>query len=94
MAAASQPAAFPVALLQFTRLSRALAGLLVAGYLTQLVSPSTRQYLALVPGRFIPCIWNVITAGFLQTSLLKVGASLLSCCTLPHEVSAVKDQPA
>ena len=74
MAAASQPAAFPVALLQFTRLSRALASLLLVGYLTQLTVPSTRQYLALVPGRFIPCIWNVITAGFLQTSLLKVGA--------------------
>lgn len=68
--------------LQFTQLSRALSALLVIGYTTQLVLPSTRQYLALVPGRFIPCIWNVITAGFLELSLLKVPSGLVQVLLL------------
>ncbi|KAK9845713.1 hypothetical protein WJX81_000351 [Elliptochloris bilobata] len=49
-----------------------MAVLLLVGYLTQLLLPSTRRYLCLVPGRSIPCIWNVVTAGFLETSLLKL----------------------
>lgn len=88
--------------LHFTKLSRVFAGILVAGYLAQLIAPSSRQYLALVPGRwetslccplcprllcqtdgyisrtglllcrFIPCVWNIFTAGLLETSLWRV----------------------
>ena len=75
--------------LQFTQLSRALSALLVIGYTTQLVLPSTRQYLALVPGRFIPCIWNVITAGFLELSLLKVPSGPLQVLAAGHHAPAV-----
>ena len=37
--------------LSFTRLSKAFAGVLVLGYVVQLVVPAAREYLALVPGR-------------------------------------------
>ena len=40
-------------LLSFTKLSRAIACVLVATYVTQLVAPASRQYTALVAGRFI-----------------------------------------
>lgn len=45
--------------LNFTKLSRVIAGVLVAGYLAQLIAPSSRQYLALVPGRWGPCVGKV-----------------------------------
>lgn len=35
----------------FTRLSKALAGVLCLGYAVQLVFPTAREYLTLVPGR-------------------------------------------
>ncbi len=60
-------------LLSFTKLSRAIACVLVATYVVQLIAPASRQYTALVAGRFIPCAWSVFTAGILETHLLKVG---------------------
>lgn len=35
----------------FTRLSKALAGVLCLGYAVQLIVPTAREYLTLVPGR-------------------------------------------
>lgn len=37
----------------FTRLSQALAGVLCLGYVVQLVVPTARDYLTLVPGRCV-----------------------------------------
>ena len=62
-------------LLSFTKLSRAIACVLVATYVIQLVAPASRQYTALVAGRFIPCAWSVFTAGILETHLLKVSTA-------------------
>ncbi|KAK9829700.1 hypothetical protein WJX72_007428 [[Myrmecia] bisecta] len=59
--------------LTFTKLSRAIAVLLITGYFTQLLVPSTRQYLALVAGRSLPCVWNIFSAGLLETSLIELG---------------------
>ena len=67
------------ALLSFTKLSRTIAGVLVATYLIQLIAPASRQYTALVAGRFIPCAWSVFTAGILETHLLKVSLSYKDC---------------
>lgn len=67
------------ALLSFTKLSRTIAGVLVATYLIQLIAPTSRQYTALVAGRFIPCAWSVFTAGILETHLLKVSLSYKDC---------------
>ena len=73
-------------LLSFTKLSRAVACVLVATYVIQLVAPASRQYTALVAGRFIPCAWSVFTAGILETHLLKVTTlkSLLHCDQNSH----------
>lgn len=63
-------------LTDFTKLSKAIAGVVVLGYLIQLISPSTRGVLALVPGRFIPCVWNIFTAGFLEVHFYKVSSTM------------------
>ena len=55
-----------------TKLSRIIAGVLIVTYLVGVVAPSTKQYVALVPGRFIPCIWNIVTAGIVEPHLYKV----------------------
>lgn len=56
----------------FSPLSKGLAGAMVGGYLLQLAAPSTRQVLALVAGRTLPCVWNVVTSGMLQDNLVSV----------------------
>ena len=40
----------------------------------------TAQYLALVAGRTIPCVWNVFTAGLLQTHIFTVRVLLANGC--------------
>ena len=87
----------------FTRLSKALAGVLCLGYAVQLIFPTAREYLTLVPGRCagvssghtapdhtceasmccrtIPCVWNVFTAGLVETDIFRVSRWLLSGCT-------------
>ena len=93
----------------FTRLSKALAGVLCLGYVVQLVVPTARDYLTLVPGRCvgslrkltrlvpdhtytwtpgrrvrcrtIPCVWNVFTAGLVDTDIFRVNCCLLFGCT-------------
>ncbi len=67
------------ALLSFTKLSRTIAGVLVTSYLIQMIAPASRQYTALVAGRFIPCAWSVFTAGILETHLLKVNKKCQDC---------------
>eukprot|EP00959_Pyramimonas_sp_CCMP1952_P122809 2567035-Pyramimonas_sp.AAC.1 len=56
----------------FTRLSKALALVLIAGYAIGLVLPSFQNYLALVPGKTLPCVWNVITAGYFENNVWMV----------------------
>lgn len=56
----------------FTRLSKGLATLLVVGWVLQQALPVLREYGALVAGRTIPFAWNIFTAGFLESSLVKV----------------------
>ena len=73
--------------LSYTKLSRTIAGVLTVTYLIGLVSPSSRQYIALVPGRFIPCVWNILTAGILELYFLKVHRRLLhlqTCMTIAN----------
>ena len=70
--------------LSFTKLSRAIAGVLITTYVIQLIAPASRQYTALVAGRFIPCAWSVFTAGILETHLLKVS---LETSSASHRIS-------
>lgn len=64
-------------LTDFTKLSKVITGVIVLGYLVQLIAPSTRGVLALVPGRFLPCVWNIFTAGLLEVHFYKVRTSAI-----------------
>jgi hypothetical protein len=50
----------------FTRLSKGLAVLLATGFLLTTLLLSSVEYLALIPGRSIPFVWTVLTAGYLE----------------------------
>lgn len=65
-----------------TKLSRAISAVLLSGYIVQVVFPSSRQYLALVAGRTLPCVWNVFSAGLLQTHILSLVVSILAILLL------------
>ncbi|KAL3138155.1 hypothetical protein ABBQ38_005383 [Trebouxia sp. C0009 RCD-2024] len=73
----------------FTRLSKALAGVLCLGYVVQLVVPTARHYLTLVPGRTIPCVWNVFTAGLVETDIFRLILSLVGVLMLAKIVEPV-----
>ena len=68
-AAMQQAAASP----GLTRLSKFISVLLAVAYGASLVPP-TSSYLALVPGRTLPCVWNLLTAGFIANSWVEVSA--------------------
>ncbi|KAJ6818460.1 rhomboid-like protein 19 [Iris pallida] len=59
----------------FTRLCKGLAVVLVAGYALVQFLPSAVSYLALIPARTIPFAWNLITAGYIEQSLIGVAVS-------------------
>ena len=62
----------PQAWFSFTRLSKFVSALLIAGWVLQLALPFVREYGALVAGRTVPFAWNIFTAGFVEVSLVKV----------------------
>mmetsp|Transcript_5860 Transcript_5860/g.14258 ORF Transcript_5860/g.14258 Transcript_5860/m.14258 type:complete len:308 (+) Transcript_5860:167-1090(+) len=51
----------------FTRLSKLFGLLIIVLYMITKFAPSSMAYLALVPGRTIPCVWNLVTSQFLET---------------------------
>lgn len=71
---------------KFTRLSKALCVLLLAGFAVQYFVPSTRNYLCLVPGRTLPCVWNLITAGFVITNPFLVVTEAIAILFLARAV--------
>lgn len=73
----------------FTRLSKAFAGVLCLGYVVQFVIPAAREYLTLVPGRTIPCVWNVFTAGLIETDVFRLLLSLVGVLVLAKVVEPV-----
>ncbi|KAK9797058.1 hypothetical protein WJX73_010621 [Symbiochloris irregularis] len=75
--------------MNFTRLSKVISAVLVTGYVVQLLVPSSRQYLALVPGRFIPCVWNIFTAGLLEVSIVKAVVSVAGTLLLARIIEPV-----
>lgn len=48
---------------------------LIGGYAVAQIFPPAVSYLALIPARTIPFAWNLITAGYLEQSLLEVAFS-------------------
>ncbi|KAG9447570.1 hypothetical protein H6P81_013698 [Aristolochia fimbriata] len=63
--------------LGFTRLCKGLAVVLVGGYAVCQFFPPALSYLALIPARTIPFAWNLITAGYIEQSLLEVVVSVI-----------------
>ncbi|EIE19425.1 DUF1751-domain-containing protein [Coccomyxa subellipsoidea C-169] len=76
-------------LTDFTKLSKVIGGVIVIGYFVQLIAPSTRGVFALVPGRFLPCVWNIFTAGLLEVHFYKVIFSVVSCLALARLIEPV-----
>ncbi|MQM09332.1 hypothetical protein Taro_042203 [Colocasia esculenta] len=62
----------------FTRLSKGLSVVLFLGYLIPQLLPWTTGYLALIPGRTIPFVWNIITAGYVEKSIFGMIVSISS----------------
>lgn len=59
----------------FTRLCKGLTVVLIGGYAVVQIFPAAISYLALIPARTIPFAWNLITAGYIEQSLLGVAVS-------------------
>ncbi|KAG0573327.1 hypothetical protein KC19_VG168700 [Ceratodon purpureus] len=63
----------------FTRLSKGLAAVLVTGYVANAFFPNAISgTFSLIPGKFIPYVWNIITPGFLETSIFGLAVSIAS----------------
>ncbi|GAQ91651.1 hypothetical protein KFL_008260030 [Klebsormidium nitens] len=62
----------------FTRLSKGIAVLLAVGFLVVTVLPWALEYVALVPGKSIPMAWNLLTAGYIEKSLLSAIVNVLA----------------
>ncbi|GLC33280.1 hypothetical protein PLESTB_000351300 [Pleodorina starrii] len=72
-----------------TRLSKVIAVLLVALYFVAYFFPQTVDYVALIPGRTLPYVWNLLTAGFLTTNPIKLGLEVLAVLLLTRLVEPV-----
>ena len=55
-----------------TQLSKAITALLLISFVLQYFLPDVRAYLALVPGKTLPMVWNLVSSGFLITSPVEV----------------------
>jgi len=54
-----------------TPTTKLIAGVLVSSFATHAVFGRwTSQYLALVPEKTVPCVWNVVTSGFYEMHLI------------------------
>ncbi|GIL64157.1 hypothetical protein Vafri_18115 [Volvox africanus] len=74
---------------KITRLSKVIAVLLVVLYFVAYVFPQTVDYIALIPGRTLPYVWNLFTAGFLTTNPIKLGLEVIAVLLLTRLVEPV-----
>ncbi|KAL2227772.1 UNVERIFIED_CONTAM: Rhomboid-like protein 19 [Sesamum indicum] len=56
----------------FTRLCKGLAVVLIGGHIVVQILPTAVSYLALIPAKTIPFAWNLITAGYIEQSIIGV----------------------
>ena len=73
----------------FTRLSKVISGVLALLCALTFAFPGARQYLALVPGRTLPCVWNVLTASLVTSHPLKALAEAAALLALARVVEPV-----
>jgi hypothetical protein len=62
-----------------TRLSKVITALLLITFGVNWFVPDTASYLALVPGRTLPCVWNLVTAGLIVINPVEV-RGVPRCC--------------
>ncbi|GBF88880.1 hypothetical protein Rsub_01379 [Raphidocelis subcapitata] len=74
---------------RFTRLSKLISAILGVLCLLTLCAPATRRYLTLVPGRTLPCVWNLLTSSFVTTNPVKALAEIASLLVLARVVEPV-----
>jgi membrane associated rhomboid family serine protease len=53
-----------------TPTTKAIATLLCFSYVVNLILPGFASFLALVPEKTIPCVWNVFTSGFYEMNIV------------------------
>ncbi|EFJ47534.1 hypothetical protein VOLCADRAFT_105094 [Volvox carteri f. nagariensis] len=75
--------------LKITRLSKVIAVLLVGLYFLAYFLPQTVEYVALIPGRTLPYVWNLFTAGLLTTNPIKLGLEVIAVLLLTRLVEPV-----
>mmetsp|Transcript_22583 Transcript_22583/g.27235 ORF Transcript_22583/g.27235 Transcript_22583/m.27235 type:complete len:308 (+) Transcript_22583:137-1060(+) len=74
---------------RFTRLSKLGVVILTAFYVLSLVFPVAINYVALVPGKTLPCVWNILTASFVETDLLMLIVNSLALLLLAKYLEPV-----
>lgn len=63
--------------------------MLIIVFAVEFYIPSTSAYIALVPGRTLPCVWNLITAGFLTTNVVTLIIDVVALLLLARLVEPV-----
>ncbi|GMH42120.1 hypothetical protein BSKO_10039 [Bryopsis sp. KO-2023] len=66
------PASASFSLSSFSTLSKVLVGVMIAGYAASVVFPDSKMFLALVPGKTFPFVWNIVTSAFFVTNPLEL----------------------
>ncbi|KAL6765988.1 eukaryotic integral membrane protein-domain-containing protein [Haematococcus lacustris] len=74
---------------QTTRLSKTFVSLLLIVFVVQQLRPDTSSYLALVPGRTLPCVWNLITSAFVTPNAIELAVNVVALLILARLVEPV-----
>ncbi|KAF6261762.1 eukaryotic integral membrane protein-domain-containing protein [Scenedesmus sp. NREL 46B-D3] len=74
---------------RFTRLSKVLAVVLLGLFLVTFFAPTSKEYLTLIPGRTLPCVWNLITGGLVCTNIVEVLLMMVSLLLLARVIEPV-----
>lgn len=67
---------------RFTKLSKIICGVLTLGCAAGYASPEIANYVALVPGKTLPYVWNVFTCSYFEQRVVSLVASCISLLVL------------
>ena len=67
---------------RFTKLSKIICGVLALGCAAGYASPEVANYVALVPGKTLPYVWNVFTCSYFEQRVVSLVASCISLLVL------------
>jgi len=63
---------------RFTKLSKIICGVLAVGCAAGYASPEVANYVALVPGKTLPYVWNVFTCGYFEQRVVSLVVGCIS----------------